>query len=337
MRHLRVAEPVRALPGIDIMFLRPLHLVALTLAAAGSLLLPAGVTRHLPPAAAGLHNKPPATLAAQVPAAAEFATELPVAEPSPLAAGPQPASVQDTHAVVGSLHSIHYHAGRVLQDASYLLLFAGAVEGDRAQMAAFSRAMVGDGYLDGLRGYGVARVSFAGVHELAPVVHTDTVAPSGGNTLTPHDIEAWLLGEVEHGDVPAPDGNTVIGITLPSRQRVADGSPYHAEVNGIIYTVLPLPALPGFWQTSSSHELVEALTDPINQTGWSSDELDSSGSRFELADVCNGHNARFGERWLIATYYVPVAGCVAGAAPDAERTPDAPGDVATTAAPQVPQ
>lgn len=117
---------------------------------------------------------------------------------------------------------------------SVALVWAGAVDGDRADMAAYVRHVTEDGYLAPL---GIA-AAYSGAVQ-APAILGSSVA----------DVDAFAAA--------LPQGPLYL-ITLPTRHALDVGRPYHTR-GARPYAVLTLPALPGYWQVSAAHELAESL------------------------------------------------------------------------------
>ena len=122
--------------------------------------------------------------------------------------------------------------------------------------------------------------------------------PGGYGVLDDSDIQTMLESEYLKGNIPAPDGNTLYYVFAPPNTDVtAFGTDsitgflgYHnnftdAQHHNFYYAVMPYPAAPNsnlgsyapapanepFDTLSSvaSHEISEAITDPIPYAGWS--------------------------------------------------------------------
>jgi len=134
--------------------------------------------------------------------------------------------------------------------------------------------------------------------------------PGGYGVLDDSDIQAMLESEFLKGDIPAPDGNTLYYVFAPPNTEVtAFGENsitgflgYHFDFtdssnNTFYYAVMPYPASPNTDLGSyvpapanepfdtltpvASHEISEAITDPIPQAGWS--DMGTFGEN-EIAD-----------------------------------------------------
>lgn len=119
-----------------------------------------------------------------------------------------------------------------------------------------------------------------------------------GKTVTDVAIQKMLQAEVSSGTLPANTPNSLCFVFLPPGTQVDQGGAkscqtfcgYHdATSDNIFYAVMPYPgctgcegglALPDALTSTSSHELCEAITDPIPGTGWYDD------ANGEIGDIC---------------------------------------------------
>jgi hypothetical protein len=106
---------------------------------------------------------------------------------------------------------------------------------------------------------------------------------------------------------PQPSPNTLYFVFLPSGTTVVQGGSsscqqfcgYHDAIgNGIFYAVMPFPDCPGCLggvaqldalTSTSSHELCEAITDPIPGQGWYDD------ANGEIGDICAWKTKKLGK------------------------------------------
>ncbi|HZC28601.1 MAG TPA: hypothetical protein VE269_02585 [Gaiellaceae bacterium] len=107
--------------------------------------------------------------------------------------------------------------------------------------------------------------------------------------------------------LPAPNPNRLYSLFLPPGVAVVMGGSrscqafcgYHDAIDGeIFYAVLPYPGCPGCrggddefdaLTSTTSHELCEAITDPVPGTGWYDDV------HGEIADICAWRTKRLGD------------------------------------------
>jgi hypothetical protein len=157
--------------------------------------------------------------------------------------------------------------------------------------------------MDQLAEYSVAGASIGqGSRTGAVILSTDP--PS---TLTDADIQQLIQQEIS-GDaaVPQPTPNSLYYVFLPPGVSVTlDGAAscsnfcgYHSDINGaIFYAVMPYPDCSGCsgalavldaLTSTSSHELCEAITDPVPGQGWYDDQ------NGEIGDICAWKTKRLG-------------------------------------------
>ena len=120
-------------------------------------------------------------------------------------------------------------------------------------------------------------------------------------------IQRFLQHQISFGaKVPRPGANTLYFLFLPPGVRVVQGGAascqafcgYHsATSSGIFYAVMPYPGCSGcrgdfsvFEALTStiSHELCEAITDPIPGAGWYDD------MNGEIGDICAWQTKKVG-------------------------------------------
>ena len=125
------------------------------------------------------------------------------------------------------------------------------------------------------------------------------VTPALRHSVTDHAIQHMLQQEVStNAAFPHPTPNTLYFIYLPPGVSVSQGGSrscqafcgYHDNISGqIFYAVLPYPGCSGCagglapfdaLTSTSSHELCEAITDPIPGQGWYDDH------NGEIGDIC---------------------------------------------------
>lgn len=128
---------------------------------------------------------------------------------------------------------------------------------------------------------------------------TTTITTSEpGSTVTDSEIQQLLNNAVASNTLPQPDANTLYFVYLPTGVAVTQGGSsscqsfcgYHDNINGqIFYAVMPYPDCKGCTgslaafnalTSTSSHELCEAITDPVPGQGW----YDQNNG--EIGDIC---------------------------------------------------
>ena len=119
-------------------------------------------------------------------------------------------------------------------------------------------------------------------------------------------IQSFLQAQIAANVVPAPLANTLyfvylapgVAVTMGGGQSCQSFCGYHEQINGqIFYGVMPYPDCAGCLgsladldalTSTSSHELCEAITDPIPGQGWYDD------NNGEIGDICAWQTKRLG-------------------------------------------
>src|SRR5204862_6986497 len=115
--------------------------------------------------------------------------------------------------------------------------------------------------------------------------------PTPGKNLTDSQIQQVLKKQIAQGSpFPASNPNRLYFLYLPPGTTVSQGGErscsafcgYHEAIDhSIFYAVMPYPDCPGCvggltpldaLTSTSSHELCEAITDPIPGQGWYDDQ-----------------------------------------------------------------
>ena len=123
------------------------------------------------------------------------------------------------------------------------------------------------------------------------------INPAPLGSVTDSQIKTTLAGWIKSGTVPMETTNTLYFIYLePGVVSIMGGSKscqnycgYHDRAGNAYYGVLPYPSCRGCLggldvfdalTATSSHELCEAITDPVPGKGWYDDQAG------EIGDVC---------------------------------------------------
>jgi hypothetical protein len=128
---------------------------------------------------------------------------------------------------------------------------------------------------------------------------TTITSPDVGQTVADSDIQTMLQNAIANNTLPQPTANTLYFVYFPTGVVVEQGGSsscqafcgYHDTINNgqIFYAVEPYPDCSGCTgnlavfdalTTTSSHELCEAITDPIPAQGWYDD------TNGEIGDIC---------------------------------------------------
>jgi hypothetical protein len=125
-------------------------------------------------------------------------------------------------------------------------------------------------------------------------------SPTPSGSVSDGAIQHFVQQEIATNALfPQPSANTLYFVYLPPGVSVALGGSrscqafcgYHSDINGqILYAVMPYPGCQGCTGTlsvldaltaTSSHELCEAITDPVPGQGWY-----DNGNNEEIGDLC---------------------------------------------------
>lgn len=166
----------------------------------------------------------------------------------------------------------------------------------RANVNAFFGYILTSALIDQLAEYSVPHFQITKGRYTGTVTLT---APPLGSSVSDTAIRHMLQQEISANPlVPHPTPNTLYYVYLPPGTRVVQGGSasclgfcgYHNDISGgIYYAVMPYPGCGGCTgglsvlealTSTSSHELCEAITDPIPGRGWYDDVTG------EIGDIC---------------------------------------------------
>jgi hypothetical protein len=198
-----------------------------------------------------------------------------------------------------------YQGGALIQNVEVFTIFwgmkwAGSASGQAlmAKLNAFFKAILVSPLLDQLAEYNT------GPWKIGHGKYTGTkVITANAPTVRVSDaqIQAELNGWIAANLIPKPNANTLYFIYTDPRVSVQMGGSascssfcgYHENINKqIFYAVMPFPSCSGCLggkavldalTGTSSHELCEAITDPVPGDGW----YDSNNG--EIGDICAWH------------------------------------------------
>jgi hypothetical protein len=136
---------------------------------------------------------------------------------------------------------------------------------------------------------------------------TVLASPAPGKSVTDSALQSMLQNEIStNASFPQPTANTLYFLYIPPGVKVVQGGSgsctafcgYHNDINGnIFYAVMPFPGCSGCigglqpidaLTSTSSHELCEAITDPIPGEGWYDD------ANGEIGDICAWQTKKVG-------------------------------------------
>jgi hypothetical protein len=203
--------------------------------------------------------------------------------------------------------NLTYRGGPLIQNVKiYVVYWGSGVDSTVSSgLAGYYSAVTNSAYFDWLSEYNaggmrIGRGSYAG---------SFTIHPTTGSSITNNDIAAALDQNISSNALPANDGNSLymvyfppgISISLDTSQSCVQFCAYHntyqrGNGSNLYYGVIPdlggscaggCGAGSKFQSTTSvsSHEMIEAVTDPavgINVLSWYDD------NQGEIGDICNG-------------------------------------------------
>jgi hypothetical protein len=195
-----------------------------------------------------------------------------------------------------------YRNGPLLTNVEVFTVFWGAAWNEAAnaplikQMNDFFDFLLSSALIDQLAEYSVPGKTIG--HGVLTGTITLTDAEPGA-TVDDSAIQSMLQSEISKGTLPAAGPNTLYFLYLPPGTQVTssgtasckDFCGYHETVSAgsIFYAVMPYPGCAGCQggldtlqalTSTSSHELCEAITDPIPGQGWYDD------ANGEIGDIC---------------------------------------------------
>ncbi len=200
--------------------------------------------------------------------------------------------------------SLTYRGGPLLANVEVFTIFWGADwENNSKDMATqinqFYQKILVSSLMDQLGEYSVSQFKI-GKGTLKGTITITANAPA--QSITDTDIQAQLLNWIKTNTAfPKPDANTLYFIYLDSGITVSLGGSsscssfcgYHNNADPkTFYAVMPFPDCSGCsgglqvfdaLTGTSSHELCEAITDPIPGSGWYDDNYG------EIGDICAWH------------------------------------------------
>ena len=240
-------------------------------------------------------------------------TQEPLAPPPATTPAPEPPPITivplQTDVVAAPAANLTYRGGPLLGAVEVFTVFWGSAWTDTladlaSQLNAFFDFLVGSALLDQLAEYGVPRT---------PIEHGtrigDAAVPADPPAqLTDDDVRnalhTWLSEDTRF---PQPGPNVLYFVFLPPDVAIAMNGGrscqsfcgYHDAIgDGVFYAVLPYPGCAGCiggmsvldaLTVTSSHELAEAITDPVPGTGWYDD------TNGEIGDICAWQTKQLGD------------------------------------------
>jgi hypothetical protein len=226
--------------------------------------------------------------------------------------------------------ALTYRGGPLLGAVQVFSIFWGAAWSDAAQRATIDRVttffqfVVASPYVDLLAEYGTPGQAIGRGRSLGSATVADAAL---GTNVTDSAIQHMVQAQVTAGgNVPAPTANSLYFVFLPPGVSVAAGGDrscqafcgYHDHIaTQLFYAVVPYPNCAGCLGNLAaldaltsvcSHELAEAITDPIPGQGWYDD------NHGEIGDICAWQNTKLGGFVVQQLWSSRAKGCIGPAA-----------------------
>ncbi len=194
-----------------------------------------------------------------------------------------------------------YRGGPLLTAAEVFTIFWGAEWNQSPQtvvmknMNLFFDYILTSALMDQLAEYSVPGKTIGHGSRTGTITLT---SPAPKTAVQDSAIQQLLQQEIASKNLPAPNPNSLYFVFLPPGVKVVQGGSasctdfcgYHDSTSGnIFYAVMPYPGCSGCTggltvvdalTSTSSHELCEAITDPVPGQGWYDD------SNGEIGDIC---------------------------------------------------
>lgn len=202
-----------------------------------------------------------------------------------------------------------YRNGPLLTAVEVFTVFWGSVwqqapnDSLMSQMNQFFDYILTSQLLDQLGEYNVPGKTIGHGSRIGTAVLT---SPEPGSSVQDSAIRQLIQRGIDAGTLPAAKANTLYFVFLPDGVKVEQGGSascqafcgYHDSFgNDVYYAVMPYPGCSGCTgglavfdalTSTTSHELCEAITDPVPGQGWYDD------SNGEIGDICAWKTRKLG-------------------------------------------
>lgn len=197
--------------------------------------------------------------------------------------------------------NLTYRGGPLLAAVEVFTVFWGAAwqqaanSSTMAQMNQFFDFILTSQLIDQLGEYSVSGQTIGHGSRTGTTVIT---SPAPGTSVQDSDIQNLIEQQISAGTLPATTANTLYFVFLPNGVQVVQGGSASCQVfcgyhdsfgSNVYYAVMPYPGCSGCagglavfdaLTSTTSHELCEAITDPIPGQGWYDD------NNGEIGDIC---------------------------------------------------
>ncbi len=222
--------------------------------------------------------------------------------------------------------ALSYRGGPLLSAVKVFTIYWGDAWNQTSQTDLVSKLNAFFGFIltspliDQLTEYNVPNSSINHGSFVGTIRLTNPVPPRSASDAA---IQHLLQGQIMNNPAfPQPDANTLYFLYLPPGVVVVQGGGrscqafcgYHDNINGqIFYAVMPYPGCAGCTgglsvldalTSTSSHELCEAITDPIPGQGWYDDV------QGEIGDICAWKTKQIGDYTVQLEWSNQASACV---------------------------
>lgn len=217
-----------------------------------------------------------------------------------------------------------YNGGPLLTSVQVFTVFWGSAWQQQSdviqQINAFFDYILTSPLIDQLAEYNTQTMTIGHGNRIGT---TTITAPDVGQTVADSDIQTMLQNAIANNILPQPTVNALYFVYLPTGVTVDQGGSascqafcgYHDTINNgqIFYAVEPYPDCSGCTgnlavfdalTTTSSHELCEAITDPIPGQGW----YDNNNG--EIGDICAWQTKQLGNYTVQQEWSNQAGSCV---------------------------
>jgi hypothetical protein len=220
---------------------------------------------------------------------------------------------------------LSYRNGPLLTAVQVFTTFWGSAwnqapnDGLMANINAFFDFILSSPLIDQLGEYSVAGQTIGHGSRIGSTVLT---SPKPAASVKDAAIRTLIQQEISAGKLPATNANTLYFVYLPPGVKVVDGGSasckdfcgYHDMFgSNVYYAVMPYPGCSGCTggqavldalTSTSSHELCEAITDPIPGQGWYDD------NNGEIGDICAWKTRKLGNYTIQLEWSNKAGACI---------------------------
>jgi hypothetical protein len=245
-----------------------------------------------------------------------------------------------TSTAIAASNNVIYHNGHLISNAKIVNMLWSVDWNSHVQnlteatIEAATESIINSGYMSGLSQYGAQRVSFGGTWQ---ALHNRVNCPQRNPpaTVNTAELDAYIYCNWANTSAgfPSPNANTIYALYVPQGTGIAGNSActnylgYHSYLpfptsGGFAYfIVLPMKCIATVASLTDvlSHEIAEAMTDPLVGAGWyeGSGIQGLFGNDNEVADICDSNNVPpYTLNWVTVNAYWSNrdGSCTAGAA-----------------------